>query len=789
MKASSLSSHPCPVARAAIGCFFSAALALSSPSAAQAPKSVPQSSGQETAESAAVTQARDVLSRLGIDTRRITLALRESDRPYYRIRTAGGRLLVEGSSAVALTHGAARYLGRQGSLAVSWEGVRARPFRIEPGYDSGAVTSPFALRTYLNPCTFGYTTVWWDWPRWEREIDWMAAHGIDTPLAMEGQEYVWRELWREEGLSDGEIADSFSAAPFLPWQRMGNIAGYRAPLPSNWIDRKHSLQQRILERMRALGMKPILPAFSGYVPKAFADRHPKARIYRMREWEGFPGTYWLDPSDPLFARLAGRFIALYNATYGPGQYYLLDAFNEMVPPIAEDGSDATTATYGDAIANTAATHVAALPKEVRDTRLAAYGERLYRSITAAAPDATWVMQGWLFGADKAFWTPEAIAAFLSRAPDERMLILDIGNDRYPGIWQSSQAFDGKRWVYGYVHNYGGSNPVYGDPAFYRSDLQSVTRAPGRGAMAGFGMFPEGLHNNSLVYDYAYDLAWGELGADGTARPLDAWLTDHLRARYGRTSPKLVAAWDKIIAGAYSTRYWTPRWWESRAGAYLFFKPPTLAGADYPASPGDPASLRAGLEALIANAPDFAREPLYLYDLVDLARHYASLRLDAQLKRAIAAYEAGDVATGDSAATEVARLAQRIDAISGNQQDTLGSWIAEGRAYGDTPAEKARFAEEAKAIVTVWGGQGHLSDYASRAWQGLYAGYYLPRWQMFLAAQRRAAVAGQPLDEESTASAIRAWEQGWLKDGRLWPRRRPKAPLSALRALLAETDRP
>jgi hypothetical protein len=81
-----------------------------------------------------------------------------------------------------------------------------------------------------------------------------------------------------------------------------------------------------------------------------------------------------------------------------------------------------------------AARAAALPPAVRDARLAAYGERLFSSITAAAPKATWVMQGWLFGADKAFWTPEAVRLF-SRVPSERMLVLDIGNDRYPGIWQ------------------------------------------------------------------------------------------------------------------------------------------------------------------------------------------------------------------------------------------------------------------------------------------------------------------------------------------------------------------
>ena len=103
----------------------------------------------------------------------------------------------------------------------------------------------------------------------------------------------------DNSLSEAQLAQHFSGPAFLPWQRMGNIEGYRAPLPTGWIDKKHALQKRILTRMHELGMTPILPAFAGYVPKAFAEAHPKARIYKMRSWEGFEGTYWLDPSDPL----------------------------------------------------------------------------------------------------------------------------------------------------------------------------------------------------------------------------------------------------------------------------------------------------------------------------------------------------------------------------------------------------------------------------------------------------------------------------------------------------------
>lgn len=726
--------------------------------------------------------ARAALSRLRLAPERLDLTIMAGDDPAYTIAGDGRRTRIAATSPVALVRGAYSYWNAAGAASLSWEGDRVALPRRLPPVDSGRIVSPFAHRVYLNTCTYGYTTPFWDWSRWEREIDWMAAQGVDMPLALEGQEYIWRALWRETGLSDAAIATSMSGPAFLPWQRMGNIEGYRSPLSANWIDDKHALQRRILSRMRALGMTPVLPAFAGYVPKAFADANPKARIYRMRAWEGFKTTYWLDPSDPLFAALAKRFIELYTREYGAGQFYLADAFNEMVPPIAEDGSDAASTTYGDSIANTAAVRAAALPPAVRAARLAAYGERLYRSIADAAPGATWVMQGWLFGADKHFWTPDAIAAFLSKVPDQRMLLLDIGNDRYPGIWHDTHAFDGKQWVYGYVHNYGGSNPVYGDLDFYRRDLAALAADRGKGRLNGFGMFPEGLHSNSIVYANAYDLAWGRGGAS-TAD----WLHGHLAARYGAASPGIDAAWAKLAKGAYATRYWAPRWWENKAGGYLFFKRPTAAATGWPAPPGDPVALRQGIDALLDQAMQLGDEPLYRYDLVDVTRHYALLRLDARVRQAVTAYATGDVAAGDTAAAGIEPLARAIDLLLGNQQETLSSWIDMARAYGRTPEDARAFVVDAKAQVTLWGGEGNLADYASKAWQGLVADFYLPRWQRFLRDRRAAAVAGRTFDDAAFGNGMKAWERDWVADTKSYSRVRPRDVIAQARTVLTLAD--
>lgn len=43
-------------------------------------------------------------------------------------------------------------------------------------------------------CTQSYSFLWWDWARWEQEIDWMALNGINLALAWSGQEAIWQRV-------------------------------------------------------------------------------------------------------------------------------------------------------------------------------------------------------------------------------------------------------------------------------------------------------------------------------------------------------------------------------------------------------------------------------------------------------------------------------------------------------------------------------------------------------------------------------------------------------------------
>lgn len=695
------------------------------------------SQNKETTKSATA-----VLQRLvGKRAAEFDLGIIENKNPAnadsFEVTTTANRVKIKGTSNAVLCYAAYTFLGDIGAASVSWEGNRIKLPKTWPKYAKKGAT-PFQYREYLNACTFGYTTPWWDWKRWEQEIDWMALHGINLPTALEGQEAVWQQLWKEHGLTDSQLNAHFAGPAFLPWQRMGNINSLEGPLPQEWMAKKAAVQKNILQRMRDLGMHPVVPAFSGYVPKAFAEKHPESKITELNSWSGggFASTYLLDSKDPLFKELGKRFIEIYTQLYGPSDFYLADSFNEITPPVS---------------------------KEHKNEELSDYGNAIFQTIDAAAPGATWVMQGWLFGDNKEFWTKEATKAFLSKVPNNRLMVQDYANDRYK-VWENQEAFYGKQWTYGYVHNYGGSNPVYGDLNYYKKELDYVLKNADKGNLVGYGVMPEGLNNNSIVYEYIYDLPWSQ-----GKEPVKDWLSNYLKARYGnKINPAVFQAWQLLVESVYSTKYWETRWWDSRAGAYILFKRPTLKITEFKGNPGDKKKLEQAINILKKEAKNFDKNSLYQYDLRDASRHYYSLCIDEMLMECVAAYESKDMAKADALFQKIEQQALDTDAIvSGQPLNSLKYWLKSAWEYGSTAEDSKLYLKNAKTLITLWGGEGHLNDYASRAWSGMYKEFYWPRWKMFLQALRESKINNKPFDEEKQRESIKQWETKWCESPEMY----------------------
>ena len=442
--------------------------------------------------------AKRVLDRiLEVPENRIVYKVlpRQEGLDAFSISCENNCLTLSGTSTTALTYAFYTYVRHACHVMATWSGNNIKLPKQLPNYHSGVVNSPFKLRYFLNVCTFGYTMPYWDWKRWEKELDLMALHGVNMPLASVASEAIAERVWTRMGLSKAQIREFFTGPAYLPWHRMGNLNQWDGPLSDTWHKQQITLQHKIISRMRELGMHPIAPAFAGFVPKAFAKKHPEINFKHLR-WGGFADSlnaYVLPPESSYFKQLGKLFIEEWEREFGENTYYLSDSFNEMKLPVNPND------------------------EEGKYKLLAEYGKAIYQSINTGNPHAIWVTQGWTFGYQHDFWNRKSLSALLSQVPNDRMIIIDLGNDYPKWVWHTEQTwkrhngFYGKQWIFSYVPNFGGKTLLTGDLEMYATDASLALSAVNKGNLVGIGSAPEGLENNEVVYELLSDAAWTDKG--------------------------------------------------------------------------------------------------------------------------------------------------------------------------------------------------------------------------------------------------------------------------------------
>ena len=348
---------------------------------------------------------------------------------------------------------------------------------------------------------------------------------------------------KTEGLTDEEIADYFVGPAHFPWMRMGNISGIDGPLPLEWHEGQIALQHKILDRMRSLGMKPICPGFAGFLPKSMKRLFPDIELIETSWCDGAFHNWMLSPQDPLFTRIGQMFIEEWEKEFGKNDYYIVDSFNEMDIPFPPKGTDE------------------------RYALLAEYGEKVYSSIKAGNPDAVWVMQGWMFGYQRHIWDYETLQSLVSKVPNDKMLLLDLAVDYNRCFWKTEVNWEfykgmfGKEWVYSVIPNMGGKSGLTGVLAVYANGRLDALNSANRGNLVGYGMAPEGLENNEVVYELICDAGWNTEKIDVTE-----WLRNYSLCRYGKVTDEVMEYWKGLQQSVYGSFTDHPRYnWQFRPG--------------------------------------------------------------------------------------------------------------------------------------------------------------------------------------------------------------------------------
>ena len=281
-----------------------------------------------------------------------------------------------------------------------------------------------------------------------------------------------------------------------------------------------------------------------------------------------------------------------------------------------------------------------------------------------------------------------------------MLILDLYCDVLPG-WKKTQGFYGKPWVWSFVYNFGDNTVLGGAGSITRfNDLADVRKDPLGHNVRGVGIIMEGYNHDPLFFDIMYELAWR------SDVDLKSWVQEYSRFRYGKQNADAQTAWETLRTRLYNMGVGTC------SGKSVLVVPPALTCSyfKYPAP-----ALADAWRLLLHAAPELSASETYRHDLVNVARQSLSNHAGTLYQRAMEAYRAKDSVLFQRASSDFLQLIRDLDELlASSDQFLLGTWLENAKRWGSTSAERARMEWNARRILTAWGNNTIIRDYAARS---------------------------------------------------------------------------
>lgn len=644
-------------------------------------------------------------------SRKFVIERLKGEKDFFELDQKGNKVVVRGNNYVSIATGINWYLKYYAGINLSWNGMQADlPEVLPPVLKKERHETDLKLRYDFNYCTFSYSMAFWDWKRWEQEIDWMALHGINLPLAMVGTDVVWKNVLEELGYTREEI-NAFIAGPgFQAWWLMNNLEGWGGPNPDSWYERQEELQKRILKRMREYGIEPVLPGYSGMVPHNAKDRLG-LNVADPGRWNGYPRPAFLQPTDPQFERIAALYYREMTRLYGKASYYSMDPFHEGGNTSGVD--------------------------------LEAAGKAIWKAMKQANPRAAWVVQAW--GANP---RPQMIR----NLPAGDMVVLDLFSESRPqwgdpaSSWYREEGFGQHDWLFCMLLNYGGNVGLHGKMAHLIEEFYKAKDSSFGKTLKGVGMTMEGIENNPVMYELLCELPWREQRFSK-----DEWLEGYLKARYGKSDSQVSQAWMLLSNTIYncpaaSTQQGTH---ESILCARPSWKAYQVSSWSEMSDYYDPADVIRAAGMMVEAAERFRGNNNFEYDLVDIVRQAVAEKGRLMYRVLVDAYKAGDRELFKLSSDRFLRLILMQDRLLATRPEfKVGRWLESARNLGSTEEEKDWYEWNARVQITTWGNRvaaddGGLHDYAHREWNGLLRDFYYLRWKTWLDEQLKSFEGGQP----------------------------------------------
>ena len=652
---------------------------------------------------------------------------------YFELKGNAKKVTITASNLSSATMGFNHYLKYYLKTSITGNGSRIRIPKKLPAIEGVLRKStPLVIRNYLNYCTISYTMAFWDWKRWEKEIDWMALNGINQPLMITGTEKVWQNMLRRLKYQEKDIKSYIPSSAYTAWWLMGNLEGEGGPMSQEMIDYEYQLGKKIYKRMKTLGMEPILQGFVGLVPRSFSKYYKKAHVIPQGRWAGgYPRPSVLDPRDKHFAKVAGIWYEELHQLFAKPKYYGGDLFHEGGHSGGIDLKEAARAVYSQ--------------------------------MTKQNKEAVWVMQAWGGNPKGAILQEMKKGEILVQCLDSNMATLPR-----PG-------YHGHDWTWNIINNFGGNDGLYGN-------LENLAKLPEAYVakrpqnLVGLGNVSEGMLHNPVVYDLFADVAWEKEELD-----LKAWLQNYTQRRYGKKSKSADKAWAYLNRSIYkvpsnqqgateSVICARPNLYTQKASGWgsgrVYFDMPDLLKA---------------ANALLRDAKKMSKSQGYRYDCVDTVRQLMQAYARLLLKKTAKSYEAKDALAFEKNSAEFLELISDTDTLLATHKDFMfGTWQNDALKKGEKTNSKEIYEYSARMLVTTWVYRGtNLNDYSHRQWSGLMNDFYAMRWQHYFNQAKEALAQNKNAPHYSGLNK----ELAWIKEHKVYPTKATGHPVKVAKEML------
>jgi alpha-N-acetylglucosaminidase len=302
----------------------------------------------------------------------------------------------------------------------------------------------------------------------------------------------------------------------------------------------------------------------------------------------------------------------------------------------------------------------------------------------------------------------------------------------------------------------------GDLDTMQNKLEEALKNKHSKKLQGIGMMMEGFGYNPVVQEFILEKIWRPETTD-----LKKWAAEYAYRRYGSPDPRLKEAWQLLIEGPYSRTVMK----ESIICTTPQLSPPRSPGSD-PFNAGyDAYKTVKACQLLLDCSGELGKLDTYRFDLTHVTREMLANLADPFNDRMTDAYKNKNAeALAESGKTFLQLIRDMDELLGTNQHFLLGKWIANARRWGADEKEKAHYEWNARTIVTMWepSKKSRLRDYASKQWNGLLKGFYLPRWELLLNRLRQSLAENKPFNRRKFLKDLKEMELRWVRGTDVYP---------------------